>query len=77
MREKVIFILKSINNYYKKTTTTTSHHYGLHFKEFYGHCDINDCGSFGLLVRGSPKPAEDHCERVETRHLQPMRMLDK
>lgn len=48
-------------------------------KEFYGHCDMNDCGhcgSFGPSVRGSPKLAEDHCERVETLHLQPKQMLD-
>lgn len=49
-------------------------------KKFYGHCDVNDCGhcgSFSPSVRGSPKLAEDHCERVETLHFQPTQMLDK
>lgn len=46
------FYIKKYKQLLQKTTTT-SHHYGLHFKEFYGHCDSNDCGSFDLLVRGS------------------------
>lgn len=48
-------------------------------KKFYGHCDVNDCGhcgSFVPSVGGSPKLAEDHCERVETLHFQPTQMLD-
>ena len=48
-------------------------------EKFYGHCDVNDCGhcgSFGPSVRGRPKLAEDHCERVETLHLRPTQTLD-
>lgn len=78
MWETVIFIFKKYKQPLKNRAL--SHHHGLHLKEFYGHCDMYDCGHFGSfwpISQRKPKVvAEDHCERVETLHFQPEQMLD-